>query len=372
MRADLGPLPGPDSMPGAGPSRVHAVVLAGGTGTRLGRADKPGLLVGGRTLLDHVLETLAELTGAVMLVGPPRPGLPERVSAWGAPWATRLLHTREDPPLGGPLAAVGAGTSALLLHGASSADHVLLLAADLVDPAPELAALLSTIWPQPTQPTPLPRVLLDSSGRVQPLQTQPQPTQLPRVLLDSSGRAQPLLSVWELGELAARLAALEPLPGRSLNQLLSLGFEPVPPPRLESGADVDDRDDLARARRSAVWRSPPGVAGRSARQGADQGAHGAGWALMEEWVGALAAHLGLRRDQVDITAVLDLARDAATSVQRPAAPITTYLAGLAAGLAGGSPEAGEQAIFRAAELAKSWSPSTSHNLPINDSQKEQG
>ncbi|MZF89845.1 NTP transferase domain-containing protein, partial [Streptomyces sp. SID5643] len=39
---------------GADPARYDAVVLAGGAARRLGGADKPGVRVGGRPLLDRV------------------------------------------------------------------------------------------------------------------------------------------------------------------------------------------------------------------------------------------------------------------------------------------------------------------------------
>ena len=61
-------------------------------------------------------------------------------------------------------------------------------------------------------------------------------------------------------------------------------------------------------------------------------------ALLDEWVDKLATELGLPADVVDITLVLDLARDAAHGIARPAAPLTTFLVGYAAALAGGSPE----------------------------------
>lgn len=51
-------------------------------------------------------------------------------------------------------------------------------------------------------------------------------------------------------------------------------------------------------------------------------------------------------------AVLDLAADAAHSVVRPAAPLTTFLVGYAAGLAGGGPEAVERARVVAEALAE--------------------
>lgn len=46
------------------------------------------------------------------------------------------------------------------------------------------------------------------------------------------------------------------------------------------------------------------------------------------WSRELAAAFGLEHD-VDLTAVLDLARIAAHGVARPAAPVTTFIAGLA-------------------------------------------
>ena len=60
--------------------------------------------------------------------------------------------------------------------------------------------------------------------------------------------------------------------------------------------------------------------------------------VLEEWVGRLATELGLPASVVDIELMLDLARDAAHGIARPAAPLTTFLVGYAAAAAGGSPE----------------------------------
>ncbi|MEJ7633874.1 DUF6457 domain-containing protein [Aeromicrobium sp.] len=57
---------------------------------------------------------------------------------------------------------------------------------------------------------------------------------------------------------------------------------------------------------------------------------------LDTWAATVAAELGLKGVELDTEAVLDLAAVAAHSVVRPAAPVTTFLAGLAAGLAGGS------------------------------------
>jgi hypothetical protein len=58
---------------------------------------------------------------------------------------------------------------------------------------------------------------------------------------------------------------------------------------------------------------------------------------IEEYLTVLASELGLPPGEVAITALLDLARDAAHGIARPSAPLTTFMVGLAAGRAGGSP-----------------------------------
>jgi hypothetical protein len=57
---------------------------------------------------------------------------------------------------------------------------------------------------------------------------------------------------------------------------------------------------------------------------------------------------------VDTGVLLDLARDAAHGVARPAAPLTTFLVGYAAAKAGGGPEAVREAARKAADLAVLW------------------
>lgn len=52
---------------------------------------------------------------------------------------------------------------------------------------------------------------------------------------------------------------------------------------------------------------------------------------LERWLAAVCAELGIDQDSVDVRAVLDLARDVARGVDRPAAPLTAYLLGIAVG-----------------------------------------
>ncbi|MGI9084142.1 MAG: DUF6457 domain-containing protein [Aeromicrobium sp.] len=71
---------------------------------------------------------------------------------------------------------------------------------------------------------------------------------------------------------------------------------------------------------------------------------------LDDWVAAVAAELGLDEVDVDVEQVLDLAAAAAHAVVRPAAPLTTFVAGLAAGRAGGSADDLREAIDAASAL----------------------
>jgi hypothetical protein len=76
--------------------------------------------------------------------------------------------------------------------------------------------------------------------------------------------------------------------------------------------------------------------------------------VLDEWVAALAARLGLDPAQVPIGALLDVTRDAAHNVARPAGPLTTYLIGVAAARDGGTAADAERASAIATELALGW------------------
>jgi Domain of unknown function (DUF6457) len=54
-------------------------------------------------------------------------------------------------------------------------------------------------------------------------------------------------------------------------------------------------------------------------------------ATLDEWTAQVSEALGVPPEALDRDLVLDLARDAAHRVARPAAPLTTYLAGVAVG-----------------------------------------
>jgi hypothetical protein len=77
--------------------------------------------------------------------------------------------------------------------------------------------------------------------------------------------------------------------------------------------------------------------------------------MLEGWVTAVEERLGLDHADLDLKQQLDIARVVAHRVERRAAPVTALLIGLAAGRAGGSPEAVAGAGRKVMELARAWS-----------------
>ena len=70
---------------------------------------------------------------------------------------------------------------------------------------------------------------------------------------------------------------------------------------------------------------------------------------MDDWISAACRELGIS-PPLNITEFLDLARDAAHTVERPAAPITTYLLGYAVAQGADLTEASA----RLSRLATGW------------------
>ncbi|WP_031484512.1 NTP transferase domain-containing protein [Streptomyces bicolor] len=269
-----------------------AVVLAGGAARRLGGADKPGVLVGGRALLDRVLAACADARTTVVVADP-------RPTARPVAWA------REDPPGGGPLAALDAG----LRH--TTAERVVVLSADLpfLDEG-TVGRLLAALRTSGTDGA----LLTDADGRDQPLVA----------AYRSSAVRRELASLADVG------GRLTGLPLRRLTGALDLTRvqDPV------ASFDCDTWDDIATAR--ARIRE-----------------HGH---VLDEWISAVKDELGVDLD-VDTKVLLDLARDAAHGVARPAAPLTTFLVGYAAAQAKGGeggPEAVAEASRKATALALRW------------------
>jgi hypothetical protein len=72
---------------------------------------------------------------------------------------------------------------------------------------------------------------------------------------------------------------------------------------------------------------------------------------LDDWTDAVCAELGLDSKDVDQQTVLNLARVAAHAVDRPAAPLTAYLLGMAVGR--GQPLAETAAKLQ--QVASRWS-----------------
>ena len=74
---------------------------------------------------------------------------------------------------------------------------------------------------------------------------------------------------------------------------------------------------------------------------------------LHDWIDELCDVLEIDAE-LDEALVLDVARDAAHNVERPAAPLTTFLLGYAAAVHGASPDAVEELAGRASALAEKW------------------
>ncbi|MCC5576085.1 hypothetical protein IMZ11_10580 [Microtetraspora sp. AC03309] len=80
--------------------------------------------------------------------------------------------------------------------------------------------------------------------------------------------------------------------------------------------------------------------------------------VLEQWTALVCRELGVDPERVDRNAVLDLTRDVAHGVARPAAPLTAYLLGLAQG-AGTAPQ---DALERLSMMARNWEQATTETM----------
>jgi len=71
---------------------------------------------------------------------------------------------------------------------------------------------------------------------------------------------------------------------------------------------------------------------------------------MERWIMAVSSDLGLDPGTADARTILDVTRDVAHNVDRPSAPVTAYLMGVAVGR--GMPP--KSAASRIRQLAEGW------------------
>jgi molybdopterin-guanine dinucleotide biosynthesis protein A len=208
------------------------------------------------------------------------------------PELARAVTVREDPPGSGPIPALRAGLARV------RAPWTAVLAADL----PFLR-----------------------SGHVGELRRRAR-DRGGALFVDPGGRPQWLAGVWRTAELTDALGRYD---GASLRGLM----EPLEPVRVRPSRgdrpwqDCDTPSDLASAAR---------LIGRN---------------VLDDWLQAVCDELGLEPGEVHRDLILDVARDVAHGVARPAAPLTAYLIGLAAGR--GAPV--NDVAARLTELAEGWS-----------------
>jgi uncharacterized protein DUF6457 len=78
---------------------------------------------------------------------------------------------------------------------------------------------------------------------------------------------------------------------------------------------------------------------------------------LTDWIDACCADLGLDRADVVERVILDLTRDVAHGVDRPAAPVTAFLLGLAVGRGASLPETAAELTAKAADWPAPDTPS---------------
>ncbi len=244
-----------------------AIVLAGGSGRRMGGVDKPSLLLDGVPMLARA--TAAVAPARTVVVGPRR-ALPEH-----------LLQTTEDPPGGGPAAGVVAGLAALGFPAGAPAP-IPPRAPERPGPAASpagrsgfgllpvddpLVAVLAADLPGITPAVVDALAAAVHAGRLDGA-----------VLVDPDGREQYLAGVWRATALARSAAARPSWHGRPVAELLG----PLIGARIAAdrftAADLDTPGDLLE------WGVvPPPISAMSTRGDDGVGDDGAtGWTVPEE------------------------------------------------------------------------------------------
>ena len=261
-------------------------MLAGGRGSRLGHDDKAAITIGGTSALEHLLKALPERV-PVVVAGPECP-------------TRRPVTFRPEQPLhGGPVAGIASGLEVV------GTPVTALLGVDM----PWAGALLAHLIPEFAS--------CDAAALVP---------------VDGAGFRQPLCAVVRTEALRGALARLGDPRGRSLRELISLldvHERPLGEAETRWVDDIDTPQDLHRARSTPLLSGVPEP--------------------LRSWVSAVCAELKLPGDP-DLDMILDVARVAAHHLERPAAPVTTFLVGQA--VAGGMDVT--EAAARIQLLAATW------------------
>lgn len=286
---------------------IDGVVLTGGKSSRLSGTPKSALLLHGRTLLEHSLDALG-LCRHIVVVGTVPPGveLPRRIQL-----------TRETPLFGGPAAGVAAGAAVLASIVHHHSDVTIVLACDMPGVSNAVPLLLAAL-----------AELTGGDGVI---------------AVDSTGTPQPLVAAYRTDSLRRAIAAQPTVDGLAMYTLLaSLDLTPVAvPDRFVD--DIDTWADAARFGIAPEVAQPAPTAAPVDRSATD--------AELAAWSEQLARELGLSEVEISIDAILSLAGKVAHAVVRPAAPLTTFLVGYAAGRASAGALDANEAITAASAAA---------------------
>lgn len=301
---------------------LDAIILAGGRSSRLGGSPKAELVVGSQRLVDIAVDAAAA-SGArrTVVVGPD--GLV----------ALPVITTREQPPFGGPVAGLAAGLVALdrLDADDEASDHP--DNADRGDPADSADRWVLVLTCDLPLAGAAAAELVAAAAHAR--------REVDGIHLDD-GRPQWLPAVYRCEALARALAALDDPRGASMRGLAAHLTLTTMPDRDGLTADVDTWQDVERARSMQARAEGAGMS--ETPQSPDP---------LDRWLAALASELGIDPASVPVADILDLARDVAHGVARPAAPLSTFLVGLAVGAGNGSLA---ELSARASALAEGWSP----------------
>jgi len=174
-----------------------AIVLTGGTNTRFG-SDKSTALLGEETLLQRLVKEIPSDI-SIVIVGD-KPSLDREVTV-----------VREEPALGGPVAAIAAGLTKI------TTDRVAVFATDMPF-APRIAGELLAIDADAVLP------------------------------IDESGYRQPLAAVYKTDALRTALENLGVLHGESMKNLIAQLEVAEVKTAQRALIDIDTHEDLAKAR----------------------------------------------------------------------------------------------------------------------------
>jgi molybdopterin-guanine dinucleotide biosynthesis protein A len=191
-------------------SAYDAIVLSGGTSRRLDGVDKADLDIGGTTLLERAVASVASAHRSIVVADP-------------RPLTRTVIWTREEPPGTGPVAATAAG-----LANAHS-PVVVVIACDM------------------------PMVTADTIRRLRAALDNPAPESDAAMLVDENGRRQLLAAAYHRDALAAALDALGDPRNKSMRALVA----PLRIVEVASvGAETLDCDTWEDVRRSQTLLRP--------------------------------------------------------------------------------------------------------------------